>query len=189
MATKAKENSRPTAAELHAAEGKPLRDVIKYGLKILFVGINPSLYSSAVGHHFGRPGNRFWKVLHKAGFTETQLKPAQDCLLLKKGMGITNVVNYATAKEEELQDGQILAGKRKLIAKVKRTKPRIVAILGKGVYARAFGTKAPWGRQAETIGNSEVWLLPNPSGRSTLPVSRLIRMYKALHKTAYGRRP
>jgi TDG/mug DNA glycosylase family protein len=187
MPIRPQEQHRPTTAELHAAKGKPLRDAITQGLTILFVGINPSLYSAAVGHHFGRPGNRFWKVLHKAGFTETQLQPAQDRLLLKKGMGITNVVNYATAKEEELTDDQIAAGKRKLIAKVKRARPRAVAILGKGVYARAFGTKAAWGRQAETIGNSEVWLLPNPSGRSTLPVSRLIRMYKALRETAYGR--
>lgn len=181
MPNKPKKKYIPTPDELNAAKGKPLRDVVKPGLEILFVGINPSLYSAAVGHHFGRPGNRFWKVLHKAGFTETELKPEQDRLLLNKGLGITNVVNYATAKEEDLQDEQLADGQKKLIAKVKRTKPRIVAILGKGVYARAFGTIAQWGRQTKTIGNSELWVLPNPSGRSTLPVSTLIALYKRLH--------
>ena len=177
-------NPKPTKEELDAAKGKPLRDVVKPGLKILFVGINPSLYSAAVGQHFGRPGNRFWRVLHEAGCTRSQLRPEQQRLLLQQGIGITNVVNYATAKEEELTDEQIRDGARKLIDKVKRTKPRIVAILGKGVYARAFGTKAEWGRQAEAIDNAEIWVLPNPSGRSTLPVSRLIAMYAELQDTS-----
>lgn len=180
MTNQSKKTSRPTSDELKAAQGKTLRDVIRPGLDIVFVGINPSLYSAAVGHHFGRPGNRFWRVIHEAGFTGSRYKPAQQRLLLQQGIGITNVVNYATAKEEELQDEQIIDGKKKLIAKIKRTNPRVVAILGKGVYARAFGTKTEWGRQAETIGNAEIWVLPNPSGRSTLPVSQLIALYKEL---------
>jgi TDG/mug DNA glycosylase family protein len=155
----------PTKAQLTAAHGKTLPDVIAPNLKVLFCGINPGLYTAAIGHHFGRPGNRFWPALYQAGFTSRLLSPFEEHELLPLGYGITNVVDHATAAADELQDDDYRVGGKKLVKKVERYNPGVLAILGVGAYRVAFGRKAAKvGRQDERIGTTELWVLPNPSG-------------------------
>lgn len=139
--------------------------MIAPGLKVLFCGINPGLYSGATGNHFARPGNRFWPALHLSGFTPRRLHPSEKEELLALGLGITNVVDRTTARADELTTEEIVAGGRRLRRKVKRYGPRCLAVLGLGAYRIAFGIKsASVGEQAESIGDTKVWLLPNPSG-------------------------
>jgi TDG/mug DNA glycosylase family protein len=155
----------PTKAQLKAAHGKTLPDVIAPNLKVLFCGINPGLYTAAIGHHFGRPGNRFWPTLYQAGFTPRLLSPFEEQELLSLGYGITNVVDHATAAADELNDDDYRAGGKRLIRKVERYQPMVLAILGVGAYRVAFGRKAARvGKQDERIGETELWVLPNPSG-------------------------
>ena len=140
-------------------------DLIAPHLRVLFCGINPSLYSGAVGCHFARPGNRFWPALYAAGFTERLLSPFEEGELLKGGYGITNVVERATATAAELEAREFAEGGRRLAAKIRRYRPRFLAVLGIGAYRAAFGLpQARLGRQDETLGVSVVWVLPNPSG-------------------------
>jgi TDG/mug DNA glycosylase family protein len=156
---------RPNPAELHTARNKRVPDVIAAQLKILFVGINPGLYSAAVRHHFARPGNRFWPALHRAGLTPRLLSPDEERELLKYRLGITNIVNRATAAASELSKAELAAGGRRLVAKVHRLKPGALAYLGIDAYRAAFGIKrVNIGPQAESIGATQVWVLPNPSG-------------------------
>lgn len=180
---------KPTAADLRAAHGKRLRDVIAPRLKILFVGINPGLYSAAVGRHFGRPGNRFWPVLYRAGLTPRLLAPSEQEELLKYGYGVTNIVNRATAGADELTREELTAGGRRLLAKVKRYRPRVVAFLGLGAYRLAFGRpRAAVGRQPQGLGDCAVWVLPNPSGRTAgYQLADLARLFRGLHAAADGR--
>jgi len=156
---------RPTRAELLAAKDKTVADVIAHNLRILFCGINPGLYTAAVGHHFGRPGNRFWPALYAAGFTDRLLAPAEQRELLALGYGITNLVARASAAADELTPAELTAGARRLQAKVRRYRPAVLAVLGVGAYRAAFARpKASLGPQPETIGATRVWVLPNPSG-------------------------
>ena len=157
--------ARPTKAELEAARSKTVKDVIGPGLDVLFCGINPGLYTAAIGHHFGRPGNRFWPALHLSGFTPVELSPYDERELLGHGLGVTNVVMRTTATADELTDDELRDGAAKLKRKVRRYKPRYLAVLGLGAYRVGFGIrKAAVGPQDETIGTTKVWLLPNPSG-------------------------
>jgi double-stranded uracil-DNA glycosylase len=157
--------SKPTRAELLAAQDKTVRDVIARDLRVLFCGINPGLYSGATGHHFARPGNRFWPTLHLSGFTPHLLHPSEERELLTYSYGITNLVARATATAEELSPEELVAGQRRLKAKVKRYQPQVVAVLGISAYRTAFGQKAvTLGRQPDPLGNAIVWVLPNPSG-------------------------
>jgi TDG/mug DNA glycosylase family protein len=157
--------ARPTPAELEAARDKSIDDVIANDLRILFVGINPGLYSGATGHHFARPGNRFWRAIHEAGLTPTLLSPAQQSELLELGIGITNLVNRTTARADELTADELVAGGRTVVAKVERFRPAQVAFLGVSTYRAAFNDPGVVvGRQVRRIGASEVWVLPNPSG-------------------------
>jgi double-stranded uracil-DNA glycosylase len=156
---------KPTKEELLAAKGKTVPDVIAPNLKVLFCGINPGLYSAATGHHFARPGNRFWPALYAAGFTERLLSPFEERELLKRGYGITNVVERATATAAELSAEEIVEGGRRLAAKARRYRPQYVAVLGISAYRTAFNVpKARLGRQGEKFGESMIWILPNPSG-------------------------
>jgi TDG/mug DNA glycosylase family protein len=156
---------RPNRDTLLAAHGKTIPDVIAPGLRVLFCGINPSLYSAAIGHHFGRPGNRFWPTLHQAGFTELLLTGWEDRELLKTGYGVTNLVARATAAADELTSDELQSGARTLVRKVSRLEPKIVAILGIGAYRLAFGKpKATLGQQSDRLADSVLWVLPNPSG-------------------------
>ena len=157
--------ARPTPAELAGAEGRTVPDVLRPDLDVLFCGINPGLWSAAVGHHFARPGNRFWKALHLGGFTPRQLEPDEEAELLRLGLGITNLVERATGGAAELGAGELRAGSVRLAAKAAATRPRVVAVLGVGAYRTAFARpRAAVGPLPEPIGGSAAWLLPNPSG-------------------------
>src|ERR1044071_4845363 len=156
---------RPTRAELLAANGRRVPDLIAPGLRVLFCGINPGLYSAATRHHFARPGNRFWPVLHRAGFTPRVLKPWEERELLEWRYGITNLVARATATAAELRREEFVAGAKRLARKVTRYRPAWVAVVGIGAYRAAFGRpKAVIGPQPERIGPARLWLLPQPSG-------------------------
>jgi TDG/mug DNA glycosylase family protein len=156
---------RPTKEQLAAAHRKRVPDVIAPSLKVLFCGINPGLYSAAVGHHFARPGNRFWPTLHAAGFTERRLSPFEERELLQSGYGITNLVDRATGAADELSTEELIKGARRVKRKILQHRPAIVAFVGVTAYRIAFGRPhAIVGSQLEKIGSSRIWLLPNPSG-------------------------
>ncbi|WP_323375468.1 G/U mismatch-specific DNA glycosylase [Streptomyces alkaliterrae] len=140
-------------------------DVVAEDLRVLFCGINPGLLSAETGHHFARPGNRFWPVLHRAGLIPRQLRPDEQFELLEYGLGITNVVARPSASAAELTRDELREGGRRLVALVERYRPRRLAVAGIGAYRTAFGEpKATIGRQSRTIGDTGVWVLPNPSG-------------------------
>ncbi len=156
---------RPSRADLLAAQEKTVRDVIAPGLRVLFCGINPGLYSAVTGHHFARPGNRFWPTLYEAGFTPRLLIPAEERELLTFGYGITNLVPRATATADELAPEELVAGRRRLESKVKRYQPQVVAVLGISAYRTAFAQKiVVLGQQPKRLANALIWVLPNPSG-------------------------
>jgi TDG/mug DNA glycosylase family protein len=177
---------KPSKEEILAAAGKTVPDVIAPDLRVLFCGINPGLYTAAVGHHFARPGNRFWPALHAAGFTDRLLSPFEEHELLKKGYGITNVVERATATAAELAAQEFIAGGKQLEAKVRRFRPRFLAVLGVSAYRTAFAQpKAQIGLQAEPIGETLVWVLPNPSGLNAHYQPRdLARLFSDLRHAA-----
>ncbi|HUW24777.1 MAG TPA: G/U mismatch-specific DNA glycosylase [Patescibacteria group bacterium] len=159
------EFGRPTRAEVLAAAGKVVPDIIAPNLKVLFCGVNPGLYSGATGHHFAYPGNRFWKALYQAGFTARLFSPFEESKLLTFGYGIVNLVARATASEAALTKKELVAGGKTLVQKVRRFKPESVAILGIGAYQMAFFTpKAKVGPQEKLINHTRIWVLPNPSG-------------------------
>jgi double-stranded uracil-DNA glycosylase len=142
-----------------------LGPIVGPGLRTLFVGINPSLRSAEVGHHFARPGNRFWPTLHAAGFTPRRLRPDEDHTLLDHGIGVTNLVFRPTRAAAELTDTELLEGAAALERAVAEYAPRLVAIVGLVAYRTAFARPAAtMGLQAELIGGRPVWVLPNPSG-------------------------
>jgi TDG/mug DNA glycosylase family protein len=156
---------KPTKEQLLAAAGRTLPDVIARDLDVLFCGINPGLYTAAVQQHFGRPGNRFWPTLHRSGFTPRLFHPSEQRELLRHGAGITNVVARATAAAAELSAEELVAGAKILARKVGRYRPRVLAIVGIGAYRTGFARPhAKSGLQDETIGNTRIWILPNPSG-------------------------
>jgi len=156
---------KPTRAEIQAAIGATLPDVIAPDLRVLFCGINPSLYSAVVGHHFARPGNRFWRTLYGAGFTDRLFSPFEDQKLLHLGYGITNVVDRATATADQLSADELIAGGQQLAVKLQQYRPQCLALLGISAYRTAFGKpKATVGKQEERLQEAIVWVLPNPSG-------------------------
>ncbi|MFD3927591.1 G/U mismatch-specific DNA glycosylase [Streptomyces sp. NPDC058614] len=157
--------TRFTQQELEAARDRLVPDVAAAGLRVLFCGINPGLMTAATGHHFARPGNRFWPVLHLSEFTPRLLKPSEQGELPSYGLGITNVVARATARADELSAEEYHEGGRLLTAKVERLRPRWLAVVGVTAYRAAFRErKAVIGPQERLIGASRVWVLPNPSG-------------------------
>ena len=156
---------RPTRAELEAARSLTVPDVVAPGLKVLFCGINPGLYTAAIGHHFGRPGNRFWPALHRSGFTPRRLEPWEEGELLLLGLGITNLVARTTAVATELSKAELKEGGAQLVERLAEYRPQWLAMLGLGSYRAAFGLAgASMGPQPGSLGPSRVWLLPNPSG-------------------------
>jgi TDG/mug DNA glycosylase family protein len=139
--------------------------VVAPGLDVLFCGINPGLWSGWSGRHFARPGNRFWPALHRSGFTPRQLAPAEQDLLPSYGLGVTNLVGRATARADELTPDELVAGGARLAALVAEYRPRWLAVVGVTAYRVAFGDRAARiGRRPEGIGDTRVWVLPNPSG-------------------------
>ena len=175
---------KPTRAELLAAIDRTVPDVIVPDLAVLFCGINPGLYSAYTGHHFARPGNRFWPALHAGGFTDRQLSPYEERELLDRGYGITNVVNRASAAADELTVAELSAGGERLRKKVKRYRPRYLTVLGVGAYRAAFDRpKAVLGLQDVTIGSTKVWVLPNPSGLNAhYRAHDLSKLFRALRE-------
>jgi TDG/mug DNA glycosylase family protein len=160
-----KPKNKPSRADLQNAANRSIDDVITPGLRVLFVGINPGLYSGWSGHHFARPGNRFWPTLYVAGFTPRLLHPSEQHGLLACGCGVTNFVNRATATAAELDAEELIAGGVRLVEMVRRYVPQSVAILGITAYRTAFERpKAQLGRQPETLADVPLWVLPNPSG-------------------------
>ena len=161
-------------------------DVIAPDLYVLFSGINPGLYSGAVEHHFARPGNRFWPVLYLSGFTPRELSPFEEQELLDFGFGITNIVPRTTARADELTTEELRRGAANLKRKLKRYRPRVVAILGISAYRSAFGApKATFGPQGERIHDTEVWVLPNPSGLNAhYQLGRLVDVFSELRAHA-----
>lgn len=161
------------ARDLAAAANGTLPDVAAPGLRVLFCGINPGLYSAATGYHFARPGNRFWPALHLAGFTARQLRPEQQEQLLAAGLGITNIAPRATARAAELSREELRAGAGVLAAKVASLRPAWLAVVGVSAFRAAFARPAaPLGPQAQTIAAARVWVLPSTSGLNahwTLP--------------------
>jgi double-stranded uracil-DNA glycosylase len=156
---------RPTGEQLQAAVSRTVPDLIAPDLKVLFCGINPGLYSAAVGHHFARPGNRFWPCLYAAGFTPRRVSPFEERELLNWGLGITNFVDRATSAADELTVEELAQGAKRLERKVRKYGPKVLAVLGVGAYRTGFGrAKAKLGPQPESIGDTRVWVLPNPSG-------------------------
>jgi len=156
---------KPTKAQLLAAHNKLVPDLVAKNLIVLFAGINPGLYTAAIGRHFGRPGNRFWPALYGGGFTPRLFSPFEESLLLDLKFGITNIVERATARADELADDELRAGGRRLEAKVKRWRPTVVAFVGIGPYRIVSGIKdARVGLQKARFGGSHAWVLPNPSG-------------------------
>ena len=187
-----KGRKRPTREQLEAAYGKTVPDVIGPGLSVLFVGINPSLYTAAVGLHFGRPGNRFWPALQRAGIIDHLLEPGEQRQLLAKGFGITNIVPQATARADELSHEQLVAGAKRLQRTVRRYQPRLVVFLGLTAYRAAFDRKsAEIGRQSQRLAGAEIWLLPNPSGLNAhYQLDDFVRFFKRVKRyaAADGRR-
>jgi TDG/mug DNA glycosylase family protein len=151
---------------------------------VLFCGINPGLYSGATGHHFARPGNRFWPTLHQAGFTARRLDPGEQMELLTLGYGITNLVSRTTAAADELSAQELLAGRRRLIGKLKRYQPTVLAILGIGAYRTAFQEPgAVPGLQTQFVGDTILWVLPNPSGLNAhYQLSDLVEQFRKLRE-------
>jgi TDG/mug DNA glycosylase family protein len=179
--------TRPTREQIAAAYGRTITDVIARRLRVLFCGINPSLYSAAVGHHFARPGNRFWPTLHRAGFTERLLHPSEQRELLERDYGITNLVARATAAADQLADDELIAGARGLQRKVGRYEPACVAFLGVTAYRTALARPAaPIGRQSATLAGAAIWVLPNPSGLNAhYQLPELARVFAELRE-AFG---
>ncbi|MBA4187164.1 MAG: G/U mismatch-specific DNA glycosylase [Planctomycetaceae bacterium] len=180
--------TRPTRAELLAAKDKTVPDVAGPNLSVVFCGINPGLYTAAIGHHFGRPGNRFWPTLHGAGFTPRLFDPSEERDLLPLGFGITNVVARATATADELTKAEIVAGGESLRKRVREWSPRFLAVLGIGAYRIAFNhPKATLGLQDEQIGETRVWVLPNPSGLNAhYQPPDLVRVFRELREASLG---
>ena len=172
----------PTKAELQASYGTVVPDLVGPGMRVLLCGINPSLWSGAVGLHFATPGNRLWPVLHGAGWTPRRLHPSETDEIRRAGIGITNLVARATARADELTDEEIRGGLPGVAALAERWQPRWVAFLGMTAYRTATGhRRAVVGPQDDRLGGVGVWLLPNPSGlNASWQLPRLIEAYGEL---------
>ncbi len=172
---------KPSKAELLAAAGQAVPDVIGPGLQVLFCGINPGLYSGWAGHHFARPGNRFWPALFASGFTDRLLRPDEEHELPRFGYGITNLVERATLGSDELSKEELLAGGRVFRQKVRKYGPRAVAILGVVAYRLAFNSPAATvGAQPDRMAGALVWVLPNPSGLNAhFTLKALAKVFRA----------
>jgi TDG/mug DNA glycosylase family protein len=179
---------RPSPQDLEEARKRTLRDVLSADLRVLLVGINPGLYSAAIGHNFGRPGNRFWKVLALSSFTPHVLSPAEEQELPRYGVGLTNLVARATARADELSHDELTAGAARLARVVAEYAPKVVAVLGVTAYRTAFERKkAQLGLQAERLADVPLWVLPNPSGLNAhhqLP--ELARLFGELRTFAWS---
>jgi TDG/mug DNA glycosylase family protein len=163
-------------------------DILQPGLRVVFCGINPGKSSAHLGLPFAHPANRFWKVLHLAGFTDRQLKPEEAQQMLSYGCGVTKLVDRPTVQASEVALQELRAGGRGLITKMQDYQPRALAILGKQAFEQAFSQRgAKWGKQEITIGETEVWILPNPSGLSRVTLDKLVEAYRELEQSLMAR--
>jgi TDG/mug DNA glycosylase family protein len=160
-----------TRDQLHAFRDRTVPDLVGPGLRLLFVGINPGLWTAAAGAHFAHPANRFYPALHAAGLTEHRMRVSAGMAesdhwhLVERGIGITNLVERATARADELNRAELVAGGRRLVDKVAAWKPKVVAVVGIGAYRIGFSKpKAAAGRQPEQMSGADVFVLGNPSG-------------------------
>ncbi len=178
--------SGPTREQLEAARDCALPDVVAPGLRVLFCGINPGLWSAATGYHFARPGNRFWPALHRAGFTPRQLRPDEQAELLRYRLGVTNLVARGTARADELTAAELAAGGERLRALVAQLRPRWLAVVGVTAYRVAFDDRtAAVGRQPIGLGETGLWVLPNPSGLNAhYSANALVAEFARLHEAA-----
>lgn len=158
-----------------------IEDILEPGLRVVFCGINPGKSSAHTGFHFAHPGNRFWKVIHLAGFTGRQLKPEEERELLDTRCGITMLVERPTVQASEVKREELRSGGRELIMKMEAYQPAALAILGKQAYEQAFGVRGvKWGRQPQGIGQTQIWVLPNPSGLNRASLDELVTAYHEL---------
>jgi TDG/mug DNA glycosylase family protein len=176
---------KPTKEDLRDAINRTTEDLIDYNLKVLFCGINPGIWSGATGFHFAKPGNRFWKTLHLAGFTNRVLLPSEEHELLELGYGITSFCKRTTARADELTTKEIIEGGKLLIKKIEKYKPENISVLGIGAYRTAFQQpKAKLGLQTEKIAGANVWLLPNPSGLNAhYQIGDLAKLFSELRQS------
>ena len=179
---------KPTREQLEAARSLTVPDLVAPGLRVLFCGINPGLYTAAIGHHFGRPGNRFWRLLHLAGFTDRQLSPFEERRLLERGIGVTNLVARTTANAGELTPAELRSGAQRVEELACRCRPRYVAFLGMLAYRTAWSRpRAGLGLQPELLCDSRVWLLANPSGlQARYQLEELVAMFSELRRAAWA---
>ena len=178
----------PTKAELEAADGIELPDLVRPGLRLLLVGINPGRHSGASGFHFGNPRNHLWMALHESGLTPRLLRPSDAAELLAGGIGITNLVMRTTKGSNNLMAAEYRAGAEVLRRKVAQLRPPVVAILGKGPYEQGFDRKSvALGRQPEALEGAELWVLPNPSPiNAWYPRDDLVRRFTELRDAVHG---
>ena len=161
-----------------------VEDILAPGLRVVFCGINPGLSSAEKGFPFAHPANRFWKVIHQAGFTDRQLKPQEAQLLLDYRCGVTKLVDRPTVQANEVTKLELHAGGRKLIEKIEDYQPQALAILGKQAYEQGFSQRGTqWGKQTHTIGATQIWVLPNPSGFSRVSLEKLVEAYRELDQS------
>ena len=158
-----------------------ISDILAPGLRVVFCGINPGKSSAHTGFHFAHPGNRFWKVIHRAGFTDRQLRPEEELQLLDTRCGITMLVERPTVQASEVALQELRSGGRELVRKIEEYQPQALAVLGKQAFELAFNQRgAKWGKQAMTIGTTQVWVLPNPSGLNRATLDKLVAAYREL---------
>ncbi|EOW6709015.1 G/U mismatch-specific DNA glycosylase [Cronobacter malonaticus] len=165
-----------------------INDILEPGLRVVFCGINPGKSSAHTGFHFAHPGNRFWKVIHLAGFTERQLKPEEERHLLDTRCGITKLVERPTVQANEVDVKELHEGGRNLIKKIEDFQPDALAVLGKKAYEQAFSQRGvKWGKQKLKIGKTEIWVLPNPSGLNRASLNKLVEAYRELDDALVAR--
>ena len=166
------------------ASAQALPDILGYGLKVVFCGINPGIDAAKAGHHFLGRGNRFWPVLYLAGFTPHQIMPQDDKTALEFGLGLTTVVSRPTNRADQIATTEFAAAASALLQKLERYQPRYIAFLGKAAYLGITGKRdVAWGEQSERFGATPIWILPNPSGLNRgYTKEQLVDAYAALNR-------
>jgi double-stranded uracil-DNA glycosylase len=179
---------KPTKDEIRAAAGRTVPDVIAPGLRVLFCGINPGLYSGVTGHHFARPGNRFWPALHAAGFTPRLLEPQEQFELLDYGIGVTNAAERTTPGSGDLRKGDFAGAAERLAAIAWELKPAWIGFVGKEAYRGTFGDRPQLGEQERRLGGTRLFVLPSTSpANAAVPWDERARWFGELAQQARSR--
>jgi double-stranded uracil-DNA glycosylase len=173
---------RLTPSVTHSESLQGLPDILAPGLSVVFCGINPGVRAASTGHHFAGRGNRFWRVIHLAGFTPGQLSPEDDRTFLQYGCGLTTAVSRPTARADELSQWEFKAAASEFEQKIERYGPQYVAFLGKMAISAMSGERdIGWGLQPTAFGGASAWVLPNPSGLNrTFSLDALVTAYQEL---------